>query len=72
MIGWNRGGVAEICHNCIRKGSSQRIDQVALFNAVQLHLEIPQSVTPVELFSLADMCHQTLDLYQQVLQSKHT
>lgn len=72
VIGWNRGGVAEILSQLYPQGLIAVDDQVALFNAAQLHLETPQSVAPVELFSLADMCHQTLDLYQQVLQSKHT
>ena len=72
VIGWKRGGVAEILSQLYPQGLIEVDDQSALLKTVELHIQQKQSVAPVEVFSLADMCHQTLDLYQQVLQSKRT
>ena len=43
------------------------LDQKALLETVKHHIEQPQTVAPVTMFSLKDMCDQTLELYQSVL-----
>jgi glycosyltransferase involved in cell wall biosynthesis len=67
VIGWNRGGVAEILSQLYPQGLIAVDDHAALFNAVKKHLDEPQQVKPVITFSLKEMCDQTLNLYKQVL-----
>ena len=67
VIGWNRGGVAEILSQLYPQGLIAVDDHTALFNAVKKHLDEPQQVKPVTTFSLKEMCDQTLHLYKQVL-----
>ena len=67
VIGWNRGGVAEILSQLYPQGLIAVDDHAALFNAVKKHLDEPQQVKPVTTFSLKEMCDQTLHLYKQVL-----
>lgn len=67
VIGWNRGGVAEILSQLYPQGLIAVDDHAALFNAVKNHLDEPQQVKPVTTFSLKEMCDQTLHLYKQVL-----
>ena len=67
VIGWNRGGVAEILSQVYPQGLIAVDDHAALFNAVKKHLDEPQQVKPVTTFSLKEMCDQTLYLYKQVL-----
>ena len=67
VIGWNRGGVAEILSQLYPQGLIAVDDHTALFNAVKNHLDEPQQVKPVTMFSLKEMCDQTLHLYKQVL-----
>lgn len=67
VIGWNRGGVAEILSHVYPQGLITVDDHTALFNTVQQHIDKPQQVKPVTIFSLKEMCDQTLALYQQVL-----
>lgn len=67
VIGWNRGGVAEILSHVYPQGLIAVDDQSALLSAVKKHIDAPQQVEPVNMFSLKDMCDQTLDLYQQLL-----
>lgn len=68
VIGWDRGGVAEILANVYPQGKIAVDDNIALLNAVKLHIDQPQQVAPVTQFSLKDMCDQTIELYKQVLQ----
>ena len=68
VIGWNRGGVAEILSQVYPQGLIAVDDHAALLKAVKLHLEEPQQVKPVTMFSLKEMCDQTLHLYKQILQ----
>ena len=68
VVGWDRGGVAEILANVYPQGKIAVDDKVALLNAVKLHIDQPQQVAPVTQFSLKDMCDQTIELYKQVLQ----
>ena len=67
VIGWNRGGVAEILSQLYPQGLIAVDNHAALFNAVKKHLDEPQQVKPVTTFSLKEMCDQTLHLYKQVL-----
>ena len=68
VIGWNRGGVAEILSQLYPQGLIAVDDHTALFNMVKQHLNEPQQVKPVTTFSLKEMCDQTLHLYKQVLE----
>ncbi len=67
VIGWKRGGVAEILSQLYPQGLIAVDNHAALFNAVKKHLDEPQQVKPVTTFSLKEMCDQTLYLYKQVL-----
>ena len=70
VIGWNRGGVAEILSEIYPQGLIAVDDQSALLQTVKLHIDIPQHVAPVQAFSLKEMCDQTLALYQQTAATK--
>ena len=70
VIGWNRGGVAEILSQLYPQGLITINDQVSLLNTLQQHIEQPQKVQPVSIFSLKAMCNQTLELYQSLLNKK--
>lgn len=67
VIGWNRGGVAEILSHVYPQGLVEAENEKALVERVKHHIEQPQTVAPVTMFSLKDMCDQTLELYQSVL-----
>ena len=67
VIGWNRGGVAEILSNVYPQGLIDVDDKVALLRTVQTHILQPKDVPPVTMFSLKDMCDQTLTLYKSVI-----
>lgn len=67
VIGWNRGGVAEILSNVYPQGLVEVENEKALLETVKKHIEQPQAVAPVTMFSLKDMCDQTLALYETVL-----
>lgn len=67
VIGWNRGGVAEILSNIYTQGLVEVGNEKALLETVRQHIEQPQVVAPVTRFSLKDMCDQTLALYESVL-----
>ncbi len=67
VIGWNRGGVAEILSHVYPQGLVEAENEKALLEIVKHHIEQPQTVAPVTMFSLKDMCDQTLELYQSVL-----
>ncbi|MCU4414386.1 glycosyltransferase family 4 protein [Acinetobacter sp. WU_MDCI_Axc73] len=67
VIGWNRGGVAEILSHLYPQGLIEVDDRDALFSAVRQHIDHPQTVAPVHQFSLDEMCNETIKLYQQVM-----
>ena len=67
VVGWNRGGVAEILSQLYPQGLVNVDDQTALLQVVEKHIEQPQQVAPVTKFSLKEMCDRTLALYKQVL-----
>lgn len=68
VIGWNRGGVAEILSRLYPQGLIEVDDQAAMLMQLKQHIEHRATVAPVQQFSLAAMCEQTLALYQHVLQ----
>ncbi len=67
VIGWNRGGVAEILSNVYPQGLVEVGNEKVLVETVEQHIEQPQVVAPVTMFSLKDMCDQTLALYESIL-----
>ena len=67
VVGWNRGGVAEILSQLYPQGLITVDDQAALLNTLKTHIDTPQTVAPVQMFSLKEMCDQTLAVYQQIL-----
>lgn len=66
VIGWDRGGVAEILNQCYPVGLVPPEDGDALLQSVSALLTQPVAPAPVEQFSLQQMTDQTLALYQQV------
>lgn len=72
VIGWKRGGVAEILTKLYPQGLVDVDDATQLHTAVVQHIEHPASVAPVTTFTLDDMCQATLTLYQQVLDQEKT
>lgn len=67
VIGWNRGGVAEILSRLYPQGLIEVDDREALLNCVKHHIDHRQQVEPVTQFSLDEMCNQTIQLYQYML-----
>lgn len=67
VIGWNRGGVAEILSNVYPQGLVEVGNEKVLLETVEQHIEQPQVVAPVTMFSLKDMCDQTLALYESIV-----
>ena len=70
VIGWNRGGVAEILSELYPQGLIAVDDVAALQQVVEQHIQQPQQVAAVERFSLDDMCHETLALYAEIVKEK--
>lgn len=69
VIGWNRGGVAEILSALYPQGLIAIDDEHALIQCIQQHIESTPQLSPVQQFSLQQMTDQTLALYQQLVQS---
>lgn len=67
VIGWNRGGVAEILSQLYPQGLVDEDDKNTLLAKLKLHIDQQQNVAPVTIFSLQDMCNQTITLYKQVI-----
>lgn len=67
VIGWKRGGVAEILSEVYPQGLIEVDDTTSLLHCVQQHIEQPVSIAPVTQFSLHDMCQNTLALYAEIL-----
>lgn len=69
VIGWNRGGVAEILSALYPQGLINVDDETALLQAIQQHIQNPPILEAVEKFHLDEMTGQTIDLYQSLMQS---
>lgn len=72
VVGWNRGGVAEILSRLYPQGLIDVDDQHRLQQAVEQQIAQPHSIAPVNEFSLKQMCDQTLALYQQLFAQHKT
>lgn len=68
VIGWKRGGVAEILSQLYPQGLIEVDDLDCMQMQLKWHIEQRQQVAPVQQFSLAQMCEQTLALYQRVVE----
>lgn len=68
VIGWNRGGVAEVLKQLYPTGLVEVDDQATLVQKLQEHIQQPRMVERVTQFSLHSMCAQTLTLYAQLLE----
>lgn len=66
VVGWNRGGVAEILSQCYPQGLVPPEDGDALLQTISTLLTHPAPPAPVVQFSLQQMTDQTLALYQKV------
>lgn len=66
VLGWDRGGVGEILAACYPQGRITAGDDEALFQTSRQLLALSQRPAPVQQFRLADMCAQTLELYQEL------
>ena len=71
MIGWNRGGVAEILSQLYPQGLIEVDNQAALLNAIERQVQQPDYIPAVTQFSLDEMCGQILALYQSVVERKY-
>ena len=67
VIGWDRGGVAEILSQLYPQGLIPVDDKSTLLTVIQQHIHQTKDVAPVTMFSLKEMCDQTIQLYKQVL-----
>lgn len=71
VIGWNRGGVAEILSQLYPQGLIEVDNQAALLNAIERQVQQPDYIPAVTQFSLDEMCGQILALYQSVVERKY-
>lgn len=67
VVGWARGGVAEILSELYPQGLIEVDNHPALIAAVKQHIDQPQSVAAVDKFSLKAMCDGTLTVYEDIL-----
>ncbi len=67
VVGWNRGGVAEILQRCYPTGLVEPEQSELLFRKVHQLLAAPIDPAPVTAFQLKDMTEQTIALYQSLL-----
>lgn len=68
VIGWNRGGVAEILSVLYPQGLIDVDDHTHLIACIEKHIQSKPIVPVVNQFSLDDMCQQTIQLYEKILQ----
>jgi glycosyltransferase involved in cell wall biosynthesis len=70
VVGWDRGGVAEILSECYPEGLVAAEDQVALTATVEDLLADPVAPVPVTSFALSQMTDQTLAVYADMVAQK--
>ncbi len=70
VVGWNRGGVAEILKTCYPQGLVEAENETALFNTVESLLTTPLKPSPVTVFQLSQMTDQTIALYAEMIRLK--
>lgn len=66
VVGWEQGGVGEILRACHPVGAVLTGDNESLEQAVRDALAAGPRTTPVAHFRLADMCAQTLAVYDEL------
>lgn len=67
VVGWDRGGVAEILSRCYPAGLVEPEQGDILLARVKNLLTHPIAPQPIQSFSLQQMTDQTLDVYQEVV-----
>ncbi|HEX5277316.1 MAG TPA: glycosyltransferase family 4 protein [Fluviicoccus sp.] len=70
VVGWNHGGVGEILAACYPQGAVVKDDVESLITACETLVRNPVTVPPVQTFRLADMCAQTLAVYEELTQGR--
>lgn len=70
VVGWDRGGVAEILQVIFPQGLVAVDDHAALQQKVARLIEQPVQLAAVTDFQLAQMCEQTLAVYDGLIQEK--
>jgi glycosyltransferase involved in cell wall biosynthesis len=66
VIGWDRGGVAEILREIYPQGLVSVDDEAALIQRVDMFLQHPDQIAPVKQFLLSQMTDQTLQVYGEL------
>lgn len=66
VIGWNRGGVAEILSAIYPQGLVPVDNELALLQCLQQHIQHRPILSPVQQFHLDEMTSQTIALYERV------
>ncbi len=72
VVGWDRGGVAEILSQCYPAGLVPAEDDHALLQAVDALLTQPVTPAPVTIFALSQMTDQTIALYAEMVAQKQS
>lgn len=70
VVGWDRGGVAEILNRCYPQGLVEAKNDDALLRVVEGLLSNPQPPKPVHDFQLAQMTDQTISLYTEMVRRR--
>ena len=71
VVGWNRGGVAEILNRCYPQGLVEAKNDDALLQVVESLLSNPQPPAPVHDFQLSQMTDQTIALYAEMVRLRN-
>lgn len=72
VVGWNRGGVAEILSQCFPQGLVDAEQEQPLLQTVEQLLAHPISPAPVTQFQLSQMTDQTIRLYAEMVIKKQS
>jgi glycosyltransferase involved in cell wall biosynthesis len=71
VIGWDRGGVAEILNRCYPQGLVEAKNEPALIEVVENLLSNPQPPNPVDDFQLSQMTGETIALYEEMVKLRN-
>lgn len=72
VVGWDRGGVAEILSHCYPQGLVEAKNDDALLHVVESLLSNPEPPAPVHDFQLSQMTDQTIALYTEMVRHRKT
>ncbi len=70
VVGWDRGGVAEILNRCYPQGLVEAKNDDALLHVVESLLSNPQPPKPVHDFQLSQMTDQTIAVYTEMVRHR--